>query len=478
MVDRDYQAQRYSPLAEINTANAAALEPVCVQQLDVIGTFSSTPVAYDGVLYVTSQNSTWALNGASCRIIWKYDYVTQEQALYSTNRGVALYAGALYRVTPAGHVIALDMKTGKLIWDVWLASARTGTWLSVAPVVYDGKVFVGEAGGDTGVPGHLYAFDSATGKLLWRFNYIPTAGEPGADTWQAGAKHGGGSNWSTYSIDTKENLIYAPVGNPAPVFLASARPGANLYTDSVVAVNTTTGKLDWYAQQTDNDGHDRDTAAAPALYSQGGRSFMAVGTKSAWLYIYDRKTHRLIAKVPVSNHLNVDKPATAKGTYVCPGEEGGVLFNGPTYSPTDGMLFVGSEESCGTFKSFPTSFEEGTYYAGGSYTYGPGPAFAWIRGFDATTGQQKWIYKAESLVVAGVTPTAGGVVFSGDMAGNFLTLDAKTGSVLYRFYTGGPVGGVSTYAVNGRQYVAVASGNASLGYSGSPSVLLFAEPKR
>jgi outer membrane protein assembly factor BamB len=209
---------------------------------------------------------------------------------------------------------------------------------------------------------------------------------------------------------------------------------------------------------------------------------MAVGTKGGWLYIYDRKTYRLLAKAPVSNHLNVDKPVTAEGTYVCPGLEGGVLFNGPTYSPSDGMLFVGSEEYCATFKSFPTPFTEGSFYVGGSYINDPvSKAYGWIRGFDAATGKQKWVYKAQSMVLAGATPTAGGVVFSGDMGGgNFLTLDARTGKVLYRFYTGGPVGGVSTYTVKGRQYVAVASGNASLAWEGggSPSVLIFAEPKR
>jgi alcohol dehydrogenase (cytochrome c) len=480
MVNRDYGSQRYSPLSQINTTNAAALEPVCVRQLGVISSFASTPVAYDGVLYVASPDTTWALNGASCEIIWKYDYASDEQPLDSANRGVALYAGALYRTTPTGHLIALDLKTGKLIWDVWLSSVRKGYWLSVAPVVYDGKVFVGEAGSDTGARGHLYAFDSATGKLLWKFNYIPDLGEPGAETWQAGAEHGGGSNWSSYSIDPEKNLTYAPVGNPAPDFLASARPGANLYTDSVVAVNATTGKLDWYAQQTENDSHDRDTADPPVLYGQDGQSFMAVGTKGGWLYIYDRKTHRLLSKVPVSTHLNGDKPPTAEGTYVCPGLEGGVLFNGAAYSPSDRMLFIGSNEWCGTYKSFPTPFEEGSYYAGGAYTYDPeSKASGWIRGFDAATGQQKWVYKAKERVYAGATPTAGGVVFSGELKGDFLTLDAKTGKVLYRFATGGPVGaGVSTYTVDGRQYVAVASGSDWPVSGGSPSVLIFSEPKR
>ena len=481
MVNRDYRGDRYSPLTQINTTNAVSLAPVCVQQLGMIGAFSSTPVAYKGILYVTARNTTWALNATTCRTIWKYHYITDEQAIVSFNRGVALYHGMVYRTTPTGHLIALDMKTGKLIWEVWVSSVRKGYWLSVAPVVYDGRVFVGEAGADSGAPGHLYAFNSATGKLLWKFDDIPSADQPGADTWQAGAKHGGGSNWSSYSIDTSKNLIYASVGNPAPDYLSSARRGANLYTDSVVAVNTTTGKLNWYAQQIANDDHDWDTAAAPALYNQGTRSYMAVATKGGWLFIYNRKSHRLVAKVPVSTHLNSNEPVTAKGVYTCPGTVGGVEWNGPAYSPQDRMLFVGSVGWCGTYKSAKIPFKEGALNMGGTFTFDPvSKAVGWIRGFDAATGRQKWVYKAASPVVAGVTPTAGGVLFSGDMAGNFLTLDAKTGKILYRFYTGGPVaGGVSTYTVGGRQYVAVASGNASETWSGegSPSVLIFAVSK-
>jgi alcohol dehydrogenase (cytochrome c) len=479
MANRDYRGQRYSPLAEINVATAHRLAPVCVLQLGQLGPFSGAPAAHKGVLYITAEASTWAVDGATCNVIWKYRYVTDEHALIpAPSRGVALYEGALYRTTPTGHLVALDMKTGALIWDVWVSSVRKGYWMDVAPVVFDGKVFVGEAGAETGSPGHLYAFDAASGKHLWTFNYIPAPGEPGSETWKAGADHGGGSNWSTYTVDPDKHLIYASVGNPGPDFMVSARPGSNLYTDSVLAVDVRSGKLVWYAQQVANDGHDWDTAASALLYTENGVPIMAAANKGGWLFFYNRDTRRLLVRQPVTTHKDDDLPVTPAGTYACPGLQGGVPWNGPAYSPIDKMVYVGSVDWCGTYKSEDTPFVEGSFNLAGLVTLDPSSsARGWIRAFDATTLKPLWSYETDSPVVAGTTPTAGGVLFSGTLNGDFLTFDAKSGRLLYRFHTGGAIaGGITSYGVGRRQYVAVESGNNSRVWQsvGSPSLFVFA----
>jgi alcohol dehydrogenase (cytochrome c) len=482
MYNKDYRGQRYSGLSQITVKNAHKMTPSCMFQLGEVGSFQSSPLIYQGVMYVTTPYNTYALDARTCKSIWKYEYTPTGQEQLVTNRGAALYAGKIFRGTTDGHLLALDAKDGKLLWDAWVADSGLGYFLSAAPIAHDGKVFIGESGADWGANGHIRAFDAETGKQVWVFDVIPTGKQPGAETWAKGAENGGGSSWTTLSYNPDDGLVYAPVGNPAPDMDPKLRPGKNLYTNSVVALDAKTGKLGWYVQQITNDSHDWDTSAAPVIYDVKGKKYMAVANKGGWLYFYDRVTHKLLAQPEVSTHLNHEKHVPVEGEYTCPGIIGGVEWNGPAFSPKDKMIFVNSVDWCGTYKKVSAPYVEGSYYMGGEYTFdGFDKAKGWVRSFDATNGKQLWAFQAATPMIAGVTPTAGGVLFTGDLDGDFLVFDAKTGKVLYRFNTGGGIaGGVTTYQVDGRQYVAVASGNASRSVwhtTGAATIVVFSLPE-
>jgi len=482
MYNGTYDGGRFSPLSQINVANAARLQPVCIYQTGETGRFQSSAVVYGGLLYITTAYTTFALDAVTCEKRWSHTYPDQQATTVSTSRGVAIYRGKLFRITPNGHLLALDARTGALLWDVLMADIGVGYWVSAAPIAYDGRVFIGQAGADWGANGHLFAFDAETGRHLWTFNAIPTGREPGAETWGRGAEHGGGSFWSTFALDTAQGLIYAPIGNPAPDFDGAMRPGANLYTNSVVALDYRTGKLAWYAQQTPHDTHDWDTAAAPTLYSQDGRDYMVAGDKGGYVYLYDRKTHKLIAKTEVSPHENVDAPITPQGTHHCPGIIGGVQWNGAAYAPPQRLFYVNSVHWCGTTALTESRYVAGSSYTGARHTWDPVvQAKGFTRALDAATGKVVWTRESKTPMVAALTPTAGGVVFTGDLDGWFLALDAKSGETLYRFNTGGAVAGAaSTYQIDGRQYVALTTGNASQTVwktTGAGTVVVFALPK-
>jgi PQQ-dependent dehydrogenase (methanol/ethanol family) len=481
--NRSLAGDRYSGLREINVRNARSLQVVCAFQLGETGSFQASPIVYDGTIYVTGPYSTFAIDAADCHKRWEHQYPADMSPPLTVNRGVALYRGKVLRVTPNNHLLALDAATGELLWDVWVTDKAAGRWMSLAPVAFDGRVYIGEAGADWGANGHLYAFDVDTGRRLWTFNTIPTGTEPGADTWQKGAESGGGSTWSSFAVDAAEKLVYAPVGNPSPDFNGAMRPGDNLYTDSVVALDAASGRLRWYVQQTPHDTHDWDTAAAPALYEQGGRRFMTVGSKAGYLFIYDRDTHALVAKVPVTTHDNDSAPITVAGTHHCPGFLGGVLWNGAAYSPASRRLFVNSVDWCGTTQLTEARFLAGVAFMSGEHALDPiETAHGWTRAVDAASGKELWARRAPAPMVAALTPTAGGVVFTGEMSGEFLALDAATGAVLYHFNTGGALAGAaSTYRVGQRQYVAVTSGNNSKitwQARGAATVFVFALPER
>jgi len=479
MYNRDYSGRRFSTLTQLTASNASELRAVCVAQLGAAGSYQASPIIYKGVLYTTVGDNTYAINAKTCEKIWEYDFLPVDSAIFSVNRGIAIYNGAVYRTTPTGHLLSIDAKTGIPLWDVWVSNVARGYWLSAAPVVFDGKVFIGEAGADFGAPGHMYAFDAATGKRLWTFDLIPTGSQAGADTWKKGAPHGGGSTWASYAVDPEKRLLYGSVGNPAPNYNGDARPGANLYTDSIVALHIDTGKLAWYAQQVPHDLHDWDTAAAPALYERDGRRLLAVANKGGWPYIYDRDSHALLSRTAVTTHENIESPIPPTGIHVCPALFGGVEWNGPAYSPKEGTLFVNSVDWCGIFTSSAAPYKAGAPYFDGDVTLDPiDKAKGWLSSYDGLSGAQKWTYRSSTPMIAGVTPTAGGIVMTGDLNGNFLVFDSNSGNIVYRFYTGGAIaGGISTYEVDGQQYVAVASGNSSRTLwltTGAPTIFIFA----
>ena len=467
--NRDLYGQRFSPLRQITARNAGRLVPVCLLQLGDAGSFQSGPVVHQGRLYVTTAHKTVAVDAATCTRLWEHVYAPSDAEPWPGNRGVALSGGRLFRGTTDGHLIALDAATGALLWDAWVADSRKHYHVSGAPLAYGGRVFVGEAGGDYGLDGHIHAFDAATGRPLWSFDTIAYQSRT---SWPADIAFGGGGSWSAMSYDVATDTLLVPVGNPWPDYDGAMRDGDNLYTNSVVALDATTGERRWHLQQVPHDTHDWDTPAPPALYEIGGKPRLAVLSKDGHLYLYDGASRALLARPAVSTIKNADAPFTTAGTHVCPGIMGGGQFNGPAFSPVSRQLFVSSVDWCHTFYAAETSkrpLRDPIEQASG-----------WVRALDAATGRENWAYHSPTPMMAGVTPTAGGVLFTGDLNGMFLALDAASGKVLYRFATGGAIaGGVVTYAVNGKQYVAVASGSLQREAwltSGSPTLVVFALP--
>ena len=479
--NRDYPGHRFSPLKEIDVHNVSRLAPRCILQLGEIGSFETSPVAYHGTIYLTTAHRTFAVDGASCAVRWSHTYVPTEPEHIPGNRGVALYHGKVYRGTTDGYLLALDAASGKLLWTAHVDDAFGGAFVSGAPIAFDGRIFVGEGGADNGIQGRFYAFDSETGRPLWTFHLIPAPGEPGRETWGAGQPRGA-SSWSSVALDVEHRLLFVPTGNPGPDFEGRERPGANLYTDSVVVLHADSGRLAWYVQQVPHDVHDWDTAAAPVIYERSGRAYLAVASKDGFLHLYDRTTHREIARAQTTTRRNTEAPFTPeKPITYCPGGLG--QWNGPAYAADLGLVFVGASDRCDTIQALakPPAFEPGAMDFGAQLmTDRSAPQTGWVRAFDAHSAKEAWAAHAPTPIIAAVTPTAGGLLLTGDLAGHFVALDARTGQQLYSFMTGGGIaGGISVYEADGHELIAVPSGNSSRGTwdsNGSATLILFGVP--
>jgi alcohol dehydrogenase (cytochrome c) len=470
--------QRYSPLKQVNVSNASQLGQVCRVQIDGPTSFHGGLIVQAGVIYTSTGRETVALDAATCAVRWKYDYRPEEERCGGSNRGVALLDGRVFRGTCDGRLIALDAATGQLLWKNVIANPRLGESTSAAPLAWQGVVYMGIGGSELGVRGRVLAFDAATGKELWRFHTVPMGNETGAETWKrAGtAKTGGGGVWGAMSVDVSAGELFVSTGNPWPDIDIGYRPGNNLFTNSIVVLDARTGGLKWWYQVSPADWMDLDLAAAAVPYRiDGGRDLLAIGGKDGYLSVVDRDTHKLVFRVPVTTVEHIHKKPTTQGARLCPGYAGGVEWNGPAMDRLNNNLIVGAVDVCFIVKLGTTEYKPGEASFGG--TIEPdGPATGWITAVDRVSGAVKWKYHAEKPVVAGITPTAGGVTFAGDLAGNFLVFNSQTGDVLHKAALGGALaGGVVTYELGGKQYVAVASGNISrnaFGDLGMPSVVI------
>ena len=489
LTNHDYSGQRYIDLKQITRQTAASLRPVATYQAGDTNTFHTNPLVYRGVMYLTTANSTIALDAATAQLKWRYDWKLKGKPGWPTQRGVAIKDGYVVRGTYDGYLIALDAATGNLIWDRALVDMKKNEGgFTMPPLIYEDLIIIGPAGSELGVKGWIGAFRLQDGQEVWRFNTVPEDHEPGAETWEkADAKiRGGGSVWSPVSLDTEQGTLYFAVSNPAPDFYGLARPGANLYTNSMVALDVRTGKLKWHYQVVPHDTHDWDLTQASPLFTATvkgkTRKLVATVGKSAVLHVLDRETHEKIYAVPVSNQLNVEVPLTTEGVRVCPGVLGGVSWNGPAFNPRTNMLYVNSVEWCGTFGvAKENRYIEGQFYMGGFSRLDPiEEAKGWVTALDASTGKIQWRYKSNRPMLAALTSTSADLLFTGEITGDFLVLDGRDGKVLYRFDVGGPInGGVITYSVNGKQYVAVMSGNATAFWQAkraSSTVVIFALP--
>jgi len=482
MYNKGYRGERYSRLKQINASNAGKLHPVCMFQLGEVGTFSTGPVVYDGILYATTHLGTYAIDATTCRKMWTHQHVAQGPEMNATNKGVAIAGGRVIRGTQDGFLYALDAKTGKPLWVRQVADWSIGEGVGAAPLVWNDIVYVGKAGGDWGIRGRMMAFNVADGSLAWAFDLIPTGSETGAGTWEKAesAEHGGGAAWVAYALDRESGTLFVPVGNPGPDYNKAMRPGANLFSISTVALDARTGKLRWWYQLRANDDHDWD-ATVVSLFDSGSKKLVATAGKEGILHVIGRDDGKLVFKLPMTTLLNHDAPLTPEGVRVCP--VAGVQWNGAAHSASTGLLYVNAIDWCTVFKAGPDPKWVATIpYTGLANGWGTNDPIekwsGWINAIDPKTGKMAWRVHTPAPMYAGLTPTAGNVLFTGDLNGNFLALDARSGRTLYSFDTGGPIaGGVVTYENKGRQYVAVASGHSggSIPLIGSTTVVIFGQ---
>jgi PQQ-dependent dehydrogenase (methanol/ethanol family) len=481
MYNKGYRGERYSRLARVNASTAKNLRAACMFQLGELGTFSTGPVVYDGLLYATTHLGTYAIDATTCEKKWSHHHVAVGPEMNATNKGIALYAGRVIRGTQDGFLYALDAKTGAILWKRQVADWRIGEGIGAAPTVWNGLVYVAKAGGDWGIQGRLMAFKVEDGAEAWHFDLVPVGTQTGADSWDppASAQHGGGAAWTAYALDRDTGTIYLPVGNPGPDYQKAMRRGSNLFTISVVALDARTGTLKWSYQLRANDDHDWD-ATNVSLFDSSGRRLLAASGKQGILHVIDRTTGKRVFELPVTTVLNQDVPLTPAGVRVCP--VAGVQWNGAAFSPRTGLLYINAIDWCTVFKLGPEPRWEATVpytgLANGWGTNDPTDKWSgWINAVDPKAGTMAWRIKTPSPMYAAITPTAGDVLFTGDLEGNFLVLDARNGKELYRFNTGGPLaGGVVTWEQKGRQYVAVASGHSggSIPVTGSTTIVVFA----
>lgn len=470
------EGTRYSTLAEITPANAANLERVCTFDTGEQMSMQSGPVVVNGVLYLTTDTSTYAIDAATCRRIWHTARAYPSLGFLKNNHGVAWMEGRLFRVHGGVHAYALEASTGRVLWDVSFRQ-RDGEGAPMAPIAWNGLVFVGNSGGDNlGVRGHVHALDAATGREVWRFDVVPDTGVPRA-TWPSGPEAPpptGGGIWSSFTLDPASGIIYIPAGNPAPDFMPRLRDGANLYANSLVALDARTGRMRDYVQILDGrrDWHDWDVSATPALIrTRGGRSLLALAGKDGQLHGVDPSPMRIRWSVPTTTRSNIDEPLThLRATRFCPGTQGGTEWNGPAYDPRLNLVYTGAVDWCASIRlvppdsvphPLPMTFTG--HAAGGFGDFDPKEQWrGWITATDPDAGQMRWRYQTRTPILAGVISTAGGVVLTSDMEGKLIVLDAQTGGVVRELDLGAPSGaGVITYSAGGRQFIAVAGGTVS-----------------
>ncbi|MDD5361412.1 MAG: PQQ-binding-like beta-propeller repeat protein [Ignavibacteria bacterium] len=487
----DFNAIRYSPLTQITPQNVESIVKAGEYIITDTVPFQSGPVMIGKTLYFTTGFNTYAADAITGKLIWSHKF-KGKGALLDNSRGVAYDNGKIFRSTLDAHVLAFDAKTGKVIWDVVAGNTELGEYCCAACLVWGGKVYVATAGSDVGAIGRVMALDEIDGHRLWIFDIVPAAG-PGAETWPSDPNklRAGGGVWSSFSLDTETGLLYVPTGNPGPDFVKDYRPGDNLYTCSVVMLDAATGKLSGYHQFVPNDYHDWDMASSPILFSlKSGEKMVAVAGKDGYLYGLDRKLVNVKYKIPITTIFNTDAPLTKEGTRFAPGTQGGVEWNGPAYSPALNALFVSSTDWASTLKlgapEMLLNAAPGKMFLGTDNGFGDldpvEKSSGWLTAVNAETGKVLWKYQAPKPMLAAVTPTASGLLFTGDLDGNLLAFDAASGKILLNKKVGGPIGGgIITYSIDGKQYIAVATGLNSYLFKtvfGISSIVIYSLPSK
>ena len=476
----DYAGDRFSVLDQVNTTTAQSLVVKWVYQTGATGKFETTPLVVDGILYATGQDDrAFALDARTGRPLWLYQRQLPADirpCCGRVNRGLAILGDKVFMGTLDAHVVALDTKTGNVVWDVATIDYSKGYSFTLAPLVLKNLVILGVSGGEYGIRGFIDAYDADTGRRKWRFYTVPGVGEPGHDTWEKDSwKIGGAPAWMTGVYDSSTNQLFWPTGNPSPSNRGAGRAGDNLYSNSLLALDPDTGKLNWYFQFTKHDEHDWDATQVPIMIDSGRKHLIAQANRNGFFYVLDRTTGKLLSaspygKITWSNSKdNVGRPVpnnesspTPTGRTVCPGALGTTNWMSPSFDPQTGLFYVSAREQCDIFSTAPQPYEAGHAYYGSAYfpSDEAEPYWGALRAIDPENGQVKWEFRHPSPTWSGILSTAGGLLFTGDAEGNFIALNAATGKPLWHFQMGGAVyASPMAFAVEGKEYVAIAAGS-------------------
>ncbi len=512
----DLSNTRYVANDQINAGNVKTLHLKWIFQTGVIGSFETTPIVEDGVMYITTPyDHVFAVDAHTGQQMWHYEHKlgTTIFCCGPNNRGVALSGDKVYLATLDATLVALDKKTGSVLWETEIADPEFGYSETVAPTVYQDKVILGISGAEYGIRGFISAYNKDTGKLIWRWHTIPEptevmpdgtkgwygtfnnmadgmnplhrdiAAEKAAmakypDAW----KRGGGSNWMTNAIDPASGMLFATIGNPSPDLYSEVRPGDNRWTESLVALNVENGKLVWGYQYVPHDPWDLDAVSPPILANVKGADGQTVpavitGGKTGWVYVHDRATGKLIrrsdAMIP---HENLFTQPTAAGIRMLPGANGGVEWSPGAFNPDTRLVYYSNLHQPMTYTVKKEPWQKGKLWLGGAFTAIPGEdQWGNVSAVNVDTGKIAWQARSEDPMIGGTLTTAGNLTFAGEGDGSFNAYDAKTGAKLWSFQAGAGVNSAPmSFQVDGKQYIAVAAGgNFQLNYKLGDSVLVF-----
>ncbi len=512
--------QRYSTLAQINPTNVRSLVPRMVFQTGIsrLGSFENTPIVVGNMMYVTTPFNTaigYDLNTG--KQVWRY-----EHKLGSTitccgpnNRGVALHGPHVYMGTLDSRLVALDRMTGEVVWDIEVSDPAFGYSITHAPLVIGDNVIVGVSGGEYGIRGHVTAYNAVSGEQVWRWYSIPApAGDPTFDEvapngwWGTWATHtpdgadlhrdiaaekadsakyadawtrGGGGVWMTPAYDKALNLIYVAVGNPSPDLDGGIRPGDNLYTDAVVAIDASTGKTRWYYQTVPHDVWDLDAVSPPVVTMLGGRKVVVHAGKTAWVYVLDAATGKLVRRTEnFTPQENMFALPTAEGTRMLPGANGGAEWSPIAIDPKLNYAFVAGLHQPMNYITHSAPYEKGRLWLGSAFVAIPGEEqYGLYSAINLATGKIAWQNKVAQPMMGGALATAGGLTFTGEGNGNFNAYDSRTGKLLWQFNGGaGCNSAPMSFSFKGEQFIAVAcGGNFQLNFPLGNSVYIFGQPK-
>ena len=481
----DYSGRRYSGLKEINKSNVSQLRAAWVFHPGNSQRLEATPVVVRGVMYLTSANDVFALDARTGRTLWHYSRPISsgllDDAAAHKSRGVAVWDNFVYSQTDDAHLLCLDARSGNLLWDVQIADKVRQYGGTSAPLVVKDEVVVGTSGGDSGVRGFLAAYDAKTGKFRWRLWTIPSPGEFGSDSWPGDLYlHGGATTWMPGTYDPELDTLYWTTSNAAPDFDGTVRPGDNLYTACVLAIDASTGKLKWYFQFTPHDVYDYDANETPVLVDveQNGspRHLLLQANRNGFFYVLDRSNGKFLRATPFlekitwANGIDASgrpvpsgRVPTTEGTTICPGIVGATNWFSPSYNPDTGLFYVMALENCDLYFSKTKEFTQGeTFYSTGTKRSPDGHPQKILLAISPADGKKVWQYPqvGRGNSWGGTLTTAGGLVFFCDDANSLEAVDGENGHALWYFNTGQNfAASPMTYAVNGTQYVAISAGS-------------------